>query len=65
MVDHEFDGTGILSQLQCSGMTTVLELMQQVLTGYATFCYLWLHNFNIKNEIFLLHRPKSVSVMIQ
>ena len=30
MVDHLFEGGQILSQLQCSGMTTVLELMQQV-----------------------------------
>lgn len=29
MVDHLFEGNQILTQLQCSGMTTVLELMQQ------------------------------------
>lgn len=29
MVDHHFEGGSILSQLQCSGMTSVLELMQQ------------------------------------
>ncbi|KAG1714830.1 Unconventional myosin-VI [Nymphon striatum] len=29
MVDHMFEGGQILSQLQCSGMTSVLELMQQ------------------------------------
>ncbi|XP_029649118.1 unconventional myosin-VI isoform X3 [Octopus sinensis] len=29
MVDHLFEGAQILSQLQCSGMTSVLELMQQ------------------------------------
>lgn len=29
MVDHMFEGAQILSQLQCSGMTSVLELMQQ------------------------------------
>lgn len=29
MVDHLFEGTQILTQLQCSGMTSVLELMQQ------------------------------------
>uniref|UniRef100_A0A1B6GYM3 Unconventional myosin-VI n=1 Tax=Cuerna arida TaxID=1464854 RepID=A0A1B6GYM3_9HEMI len=29
MVDHQFEGGSILSQLQCSGMTSVLELMQQ------------------------------------
>ncbi|XP_066994103.2 myosin heavy chain 95F [Anabrus simplex] len=31
MVDHQFEGASILSQLECSGMTTVLELMQ---TGF-------------------------------
>jgi len=29
MVDHLFEGNQILTQLQCSGMTSVLELMQQ------------------------------------
>ena len=29
MVDHQFEGGSILSQLQCAGMTSVLELMQQ------------------------------------
>lgn len=29
MIDHHFEGGSILSQLQCSGMTSVLELMQQ------------------------------------
>merc|ERR1711981_1364133 len=29
MVDHLFEGGSILSQLQCAGMTSVLELMQQ------------------------------------
>lgn len=29
MVDHQFEGGSILSQLQCSGMTSVIELMQQ------------------------------------
>ncbi|KAL1122308.1 hypothetical protein AAG570_003713 [Ranatra chinensis] len=29
MIDHNFEGGSILSQLQCSGMTSVLELMQQ------------------------------------
>ncbi|KAK3097679.1 hypothetical protein FSP39_012037 [Pinctada imbricata] len=29
MVDHLFEGGQILSQLECSGMTSVLELMQQ------------------------------------
>ncbi|XP_065211254.1 myosin heavy chain 95F-like isoform X1 [Planococcus citri] len=35
MVDHCFEGGSILSQLQCSGMTSVLELMQQ---GYPSRC---------------------------
>ena len=30
MVDKLFEGAQILSQLQCSGMTSVLDLMQQV-----------------------------------
>ncbi|KAJ8315600.1 hypothetical protein KUTeg_007750 [Tegillarca granosa] len=29
MVDHLFEGAQILSQLECSGMTSVLDLMQQ------------------------------------
>ncbi|KAK2154661.1 hypothetical protein LSH36_261g02057 [Paralvinella palmiformis] len=29
MVDHLFEGSQILSQLQCAGMTSVLDLMQQ------------------------------------
>lgn len=29
MVDHLFEGAQILTQLECSGMTSVLELMQQ------------------------------------
>ena len=29
MVPHLFEGGSILSQLQCAGMTSVLELMQQ------------------------------------
>ncbi|XP_066985117.1 myosin heavy chain 95F isoform X5 [Macrobrachium rosenbergii] len=37
MVDHEFEGGAILSQLQCSGMTSVLELMQQGYPSRAPF----------------------------
>ncbi|XP_071535802.1 myosin heavy chain 95F isoform X4 [Panulirus ornatus] len=37
MVDHEFEGGPILSQLQCSGMTSVLELMQQGFPSRAPF----------------------------
>ena len=29
MVDHLFEGGLVLNQLQCSGMTSVLQLMQQ------------------------------------
>ena len=29
MVAREFEGGSVLSQLQCAGMTSVLELMQQ------------------------------------
>lgn len=28
MVAHQFDGNSILGQLRCSGMTSVLELME-------------------------------------
>ncbi|XP_066580996.1 myosin heavy chain 95F isoform X2 [Prorops nasuta] len=28
MVDHQFDGNSVLNQLRCSGMTSVLELME-------------------------------------
>ena len=37
MVDRLFEGGQILSQLQCSGMTTVLELMQQGYPSRAPF----------------------------
>ncbi|KAB7501722.1 Unconventional myosin-VI, partial [Armadillidium nasatum] len=37
MVDHEFEGGAILSQLQCSGMTSVLELMHQGFPSRAPF----------------------------
>ncbi|XP_069956344.1 unconventional myosin-VI isoform X2 [Cherax quadricarinatus] len=37
MVDHDFEGGPILSQLQCSGMTSVLELMQQGYPSRAPF----------------------------
>ena len=37
MIDHEFEGGPILSQLQCSGMTSVLELMQQGYPSRAPF----------------------------
>ncbi|XP_071438694.1 myosin heavy chain 95F isoform X2 [Hetaerina americana] len=37
MEHHNFDGGSILSQLQCSGMTKVLELMQQGYPSRAPF----------------------------
>lgn len=37
MVGHEFEGAAILSQLQCSGMISVLELMQQGFPSRAPF----------------------------
>ncbi|CAG0898127.1 unnamed protein product [Darwinula stevensoni] len=37
MVDHLFDGGTILSQLQCAGMASVLELMQQGFPSRAPF----------------------------
>ena len=41
MVDHLFEGGQILSQLQCSGMTNVLELMQQGYPSRAPFADLY------------------------
>lgn len=41
MVDHLIDGGSILSQLQCSGMTSVLELMQQGFPSRAPFQQLY------------------------
>jgi len=40
-VDHLIDGGSILSQLQCSGMTSVLELMQQGFPSRAPFQQLY------------------------
>merc|ERR1712013_851675 len=37
MVAHMFDGSSVLSQLQCAGMTSVLELMQQGFPSRAPF----------------------------
>lgn len=41
MVDHLIDGGSILSQLQCSGMASVLELMQQGFPSRAPFQQLY------------------------
>lgn len=41
MVDHRFEGASILSQLQCSGMTSVLELMQMGYPSRAVFSELY------------------------
>lgn len=41
MVDHLFEGGQILSQLRCSGMTSVLELMQQGFPSRAQFSELY------------------------
>merc|ERR1712128_344163 len=37
MIAHMFDGGSVLSQLQCAGMTSVLELMQQGFPSRAPF----------------------------
>merc|ERR1711892_1171159 len=37
MIAHMFDGSSVLSQLQCAGMTSVLELMQQGFPSRAPF----------------------------
>merc|ERR1719297_290305 len=41
MVADMFDGGGVLSQLQCAGMTSVLELMQQGFPSRAPFADLY------------------------
>lgn len=41
MVDHCFEGGQILSQIKCSGMTSVLELMQQGYPSRAPFLDLY------------------------
>ncbi|KAK2716032.1 hypothetical protein QYM36_010564 [Artemia franciscana] len=41
MVDHQFEGGIILSQLQCSGMTSVLQLMQEGFPSRAPFSDLY------------------------
>ncbi len=41
MVAHSFEGGSILSQLQCAGMTSVLELMQQGYPSRTSFAELY------------------------
>ncbi|XP_076444553.1 unconventional myosin-VI-like [Babylonia areolata] len=41
MVDHLFEGANILSQLQCAGMVSVLELMQQGFPSRTQFSELY------------------------
>lgn len=41
MVDHQFDGALSLMQLKCSGMTTVLELMEHGYPSRAPFAELY------------------------
>lgn len=41
MVDHQFDGALSLMQLKCSGMTTVLELMEHGFPSRAPFAELY------------------------
>ena len=41
MVAREFEGGSILSQLQCAGMTSVLELMQQGFPSRTPFSELY------------------------
>ncbi|XP_074640045.1 unconventional myosin-VI-like isoform X2 [Tubulanus polymorphus] len=41
MVDHLFEGAAILSQLQCAGMTAVLDLMQQGFPSRTMFSELY------------------------
>ncbi|KAJ9598039.1 hypothetical protein L9F63_026855 [Diploptera punctata] len=41
MVDHQFEGGSILSQLECSGMTSVMELMQNGFPSRVVFAELY------------------------
>lgn len=41
MVDHQFEGGSILSQLECSGMTSVMELMQNGFPSRVPFADLY------------------------
>ena len=41
MVAHKFEGGSVLSQLQCAGMTSVLELMQQGFPSRTSFSELY------------------------
>lgn len=41
MIAHKFEGGSILSQLQCAGMTSVLELMQQGFPSRTSFSELY------------------------
>ena len=41
MIAHEFEAASVMSQLQCAGMTSVLELMQQGFPSRAPFSELY------------------------
>merc|ERR1711971_1152816 len=41
MIAHEFENASVMSQLQCAGMTSVLELMQQGFPSRAPFSELY------------------------
>ena len=41
MIDHQFEGGSILSQLECSGMTSVMELMQNGFPSRVVFADLY------------------------
>ena len=41
MVPNDFEGGQILNQLQCSGMTSVLDLMQQGFPSRTSFANLY------------------------
>ena len=41
MIAHEFENASVMSQLQCAGMTSVLELMQQGFPSRAPFSDLY------------------------
>ncbi|CAH1799090.1 unnamed protein product [Owenia fusiformis] len=52
MVDHLFEGANILTQLQCSGMTSVLDLMQQGFPSRTQFSDLYnMYKSYMPNEI--------------
>lgn len=55
MVAHEFDGGCILSQLKCSGMASVLQLMQYGFPSRATYAHIY--------DLYSPRLPKRLSLI--